>query len=411
MGDRGFADGTSDDRYFKTNKGTCRANIDGIAVASDVAGPFACCKAGDLAEAATPVCPLGLRDGQTPNGEVCMSEMKQAANATHAIATCSSLEGHVCRMHDMFQLCSAGYNPYSGISPGWYGDHGKAGGGDFDDEYASWNRGSCTPNNDALGRTATSETLPYRCCGRARGYETVEAIQKVCPDGFTQAGSLCWMNPGASLKARVAVDYCANSGARVCRHTDMQEICGYGVNPYQGNSTGWYGQADQSDMYWTWNQGQCGDDGDNDGPSRIASSSPLPFRCCRDAGMPPALGLEGVVVLQDGPAWSLPTTVPPSPACCEGYDVTQSDIVLSRDEVMETDFDGGGIYTLQTDDPRSFSERKGLYTTIPVGVVNVRRVHLPEQLPNTTFGVPAIGRESRRSRSGGESDSGGGLSL
>eukprot|EP00968_Pinguiococcus_pyrenoidosus_P024994 scaffold5309_cov383-Pinguiococcus_pyrenoidosus.AAC.1 len=74
-------------------------------------------------------------------------------------------------MHDMFQLCSAGYNPYSGISLGWYGDHGKAAGGDFDDEYAFWNNGFCRANNDGPGLASTSANLPYRCCGRARGYK------------------------------------------------------------------------------------------------------------------------------------------------------------------------------------------------------------------------------------------------
>jgi len=38
-----------------------------------------------------------------------------------------------------------------------------------------------------------------------------------------------------------ALDACKQEGARVCRHADMQELCGSGLNPYGGHSRGWYG--------------------------------------------------------------------------------------------------------------------------------------------------------------------------
>ena len=101
------------------------------------------------------------------DGRLCMeSILRGPDDMWDAIGVCKGVGpgSRVCEHNDFQQACGAGYNPYGGEGQGWYGDHGVADGGNWDDEYGTWNRGYCTNNND--GAVYEAETLQtyYRCC-------------------------------------------------------------------------------------------------------------------------------------------------------------------------------------------------------------------------------------------------------
>jgi hypothetical protein len=116
--------------------------------------------------------PLPCRPGflSIADGRICMDAtgVRAAATMTTAIATCKALAPgcRVCTHNDFQQACGAGIgNPYGGVATGWYGDHGLAAGGNFDDEFLTWNSATCSDNNDgAPVDHNTATTLAYRCC-------------------------------------------------------------------------------------------------------------------------------------------------------------------------------------------------------------------------------------------------------
>merc|ERR1719330_577640 len=107
------------------------------------------------------VAPTGFQC--TDDNTLCYSQNSGAANMHDAIKTCFAQESRVCTHGDMQELCGSGMNPYEGHSAGWYGDHGSVHGGDWNDEYGTWNRNKCDKNNG--GATAHANLVkPYRCC-------------------------------------------------------------------------------------------------------------------------------------------------------------------------------------------------------------------------------------------------------
>ncbi|MFA5100467.1 MAG: hypothetical protein WC547_06265 [Candidatus Omnitrophota bacterium] len=100
------------------------------------------------------------------DGRLCVeSTLRGPSDAHTAIGTCKSVAPgcRVCTHTDMQQACGAGFAPY-GASRGWYGDHGVASGGNWDDEYGTWNSASCGNNNDGSAYEATSYSYNFRCC-------------------------------------------------------------------------------------------------------------------------------------------------------------------------------------------------------------------------------------------------------
>jgi hypothetical protein len=111
---------------------------------------------------------FGCRSGfwAIGDGRICMeATLRGPHNAHDAIGACKSVGpgSRVCTHTDMQQACGAGYNPYT-AAPGWYGDHGVEGGGNWDDEFGTWNGSSCANNNDGPAYSATSQSYRYRCC-------------------------------------------------------------------------------------------------------------------------------------------------------------------------------------------------------------------------------------------------------
>ena len=94
----------------------------------------------------------------------------------NAIGVCRGKHAHVCTHNDMLQLAGYG-NPWAGSKSGWYGDHRKAPGGNWDDEYGTWNRGSYHKDNDGPAFHADA-SFPYRCCGTG---DTQGIAIKTCP--------------------------------------------------------------------------------------------------------------------------------------------------------------------------------------------------------------------------------------
>ena len=73
-----------------------------------------------------------------------------------------------------------------------YGDHGATTsgwqGGNWDDEYGTWNRGSVVTNNDGPAYHYNGMSLPYRCCTLAA--VPGEAGQEALTAGVPERG---WM--------------------------------------------------------------------------------------------------------------------------------------------------------------------------------------------------------------------------
>ena len=128
-----------------------------------------------------------MQNVMTPNGEICASTLQGKTNMFNAIGNCRNHKGHVCTHNDMMQLAAYG-NPWSGSTNGWYGDHGKAPGGNWDDEYGTWNRGSYDANNDGPAYHAAEGNYHYRCCAMS---PTLGGRTRTCPGGFKRFGSIC----------------------------------------------------------------------------------------------------------------------------------------------------------------------------------------------------------------------------
>jgi len=295
-GDHGTvtSSGNWDNEYGVWNSNSCGSNNDGAAQHSGSSMAYTCCKSGDKPAADAVTCPTGLTQGTT-NGEICYSSNLQAATDAHtarvACGTDAMGNSHVCTYADTFQMCGAGINPYSGSNNGWYGDHGlytAQSNYNWDDEYGTWNRASCTENNDGPAYHYDNN-FAYRCCGAA---SQIGSSVKVCPSGFTKSGTVCWMIPDGnpSSTATEAMDYCKGQRSHMCTHSEMIEACDNGSgNTIYGDSSGWYGDhgvastsGTWDNYFGTWNSASCPTSGNNDGPPYIRSST-FKFRCCARA--------------------------------------------------------------------------------------------------------------------------------
>jgi len=288
-GDHGTSSGGNwDDEYGTWNVGSCQSNNDGPALHSGSQKAFRCCKSGTLPTGATVVCPPDMQATHTQNGEICGSVVHGSLNMHEAIGKCRGHGGHVCLHNDMQQLCAQG-NPYENKVPGWYGDHGKVPGANWDDEFGTWNGGSCGSNNDGQPRHA-NERLPFKCCARSTAVNMAGTIMaRTCDDGFAQFGGLCYRDPKVKKNMHDAIKTCWGFKAHVCEHVEMQTVCGLGGNPYtnpDNGHAGWYGDhataggGNWDDEFGTWNSASCGTN--NDGPARH-SNEQLYFRCCKRA--------------------------------------------------------------------------------------------------------------------------------
>ena len=78
----------------------------------------------------------------------------------------------MCTHADFFQACGSDgnnvpdHNPFANQAPGWYGDHGTMhGGGNWDNEYGTWNYGTCVNgDNDGQALDTVGVEMIYRCC-------------------------------------------------------------------------------------------------------------------------------------------------------------------------------------------------------------------------------------------------------
>jgi hypothetical protein len=227
-------------------------------------------------------CASDLSEVKTPNGEICASSLQGSTSMHNAIGVCRSKNAHVCTHNDMMQLAAYG-NPWSGSGSGWYGDHGKASGGNWDDEFGTWNRDSYTSNNDGPAYHA-GDSYPYRCCGTST---TMGGKTKTCPSGFALYNGICYQN-GTSGTMHYALQYCKDRDSHVCEHNEFQQICNV-YDPYYGDSgskAGWYGDhgttdgGNWDDEYGAWNGGSCANN--NDDPAYHQGES-MNFRCCTSA--------------------------------------------------------------------------------------------------------------------------------
>jgi hypothetical protein len=281
--------GNWDDEFGTWNHASCSGtNNDGPAYHSGDHREYVCCKSGDIAGANTANgCASKMRNVMTPNGEICASTLQGQTNMFNAIGNCRNHQGHVCTHNDMMQLAAYG-NPWSGSNHGWYGDHGKAPGGNWDDEYGTWNRNKYDANNDGPASHAGS-SYHYRCCAMS---PTLGGKTRTCPDGFKRFGGICYQDGGHS-NMHQAIGHCRARGAHVCEHNEFQEICGHGYNPYYGDGgsrAGWYGDhgttywsgGNWDDEYGAWNGGSCSNN--NDDPA-YHSGENMNFRCCTQASI------------------------------------------------------------------------------------------------------------------------------
>merc|ERR1712146_28754 len=135
-------------------------------------------------------------------------------------------------------------------------------GGNWDDEYGTWNHHAYSSNNDGPAYHAGQHRWPYRCCT----YPTYTR----CPSHYTRAGGRCFRRHGTN-DIYGALSQCRREGTRLCHHIDMQSICGHGHNPYSHSNNGWYGDhgfasgGNWDDEYGTWNNRHCSSN--NDGPA------------------------------------------------------------------------------------------------------------------------------------------------
>ena len=198
-----------DDEYMTWNRNHYTPNNDGPAYHQNKHSlPYRCCNS-----APGTVCPAGF----TLTGATCMKDTHSQATYYVAQDTCRSNGAHVCSHAEMMEMCGNGANPYSGDGNGWFGDHGTTTGGNWDDEFLTWNRNHCTENNDGPAYHQTAVNLPYRCCNSAPG--------TVCPADFKLVGATCMKDPKKKASYYSAQDTCMASSAHICSHKEMMEMC------------------------------------------------------------------------------------------------------------------------------------------------------------------------------------------
>lgn len=113
-----------------------------------------------------------------------------------------------------------------------------------------------------------------------------------CRDGFWPVadGRVCMestLRGPTNIHNAIGACKAVAPGCRVCKHTDFQQACGSGYNPYT-TTYGWYGDhgvgitapyTNWDDEYGTWNGLGCSDN--NDGPAYDhAEAKSYNYRCC-----------------------------------------------------------------------------------------------------------------------------------
>ena len=159
-GDHGFASGGNvDDEYMTWNRNHYTTNNDGPAYHSNSKSlPYRCCST-----APGTVCPAGFK----LVGAQCTKDESGTKTYYDAQDTCKADGAHICSHGEMMEMCANGANPYAGNKNGWFGDHGTTTGGNWDDEFLTWNRNFCDPNNDGAAKHSNGAHYGYRCCKQA----------------------------------------------------------------------------------------------------------------------------------------------------------------------------------------------------------------------------------------------------
>ena len=164
----------------------------------------------DTAVVAPAVRPAGsIPPGYTCTSDMtmCFKKMTAAASAHSAIGECKKDEARVCEYLDHMQLCAQGLNAKDHGSIGWFGDHGKASGGNNDDEYGTWNSyhsNVCNSNMDGPAKHA-HESKVYSCC---RGPSVTRiATMGTCPPETnamrTTDGDVCAKSGGLAIQQQL----------------------------------------------------------------------------------------------------------------------------------------------------------------------------------------------------------------
>lgn len=172
-----------------------------------------------------------------PSGYTCNSDhsicfrRNSAATMPNALETCSGNQARVCMYNDLQRLCSDGIDALS--SGDWIGDRGYLG-GSSDDAYFSLNRDTCSSNIDSTAKSS-AELRAFACC---RSGELTEGATPECPAGLqgghTANGEVCMSGLRSAKNAHDAIQDCWGLGGHVCTMMDMFQLCGAGLNPYEG---------------------------------------------------------------------------------------------------------------------------------------------------------------------------------
>jgi len=219
------------------------------------------------------VTPDGYDCGET----MCFKKGPTKKNMHGAIDFCSKEGARVCEYQDVVQLCAEDKTVLVGSEGGWLGDHGVASGGNWDDEFLTWNYPGCSTNFDGVAMQY-SEVRQFSCC---RGKAVLGQGAK-CPAQLnvmsTQDKDVCAgpLEPIATIHAAIGV--CTNKGGHVCSHSQMFQLAHGGEqNPWGGITNGWYGDKVSDDAYGNWNKGSY--TANNDGGAHWGQTT-MAFRCC-----------------------------------------------------------------------------------------------------------------------------------
>ena len=211
--------------------------------------------------APTPLFGLHTPSGYTcdPRKTICYKRMPAAVHDA-AINACKQEGARVCEHNDMQELCGSGIDSYAGAPLGWYGDHGRASGGDWDDEFGVWNQPGCAKSsNDGPSRQGDSENIPFNCC---KGGDLFGGSSG-CPSGLdsvtTPNGEICAGPMEGKMNTDAAIKKCWEKKATMCTHNDFMQLAGSpctstepGIcwtageghkpqNPWGNKNDGWYG--------------------------------------------------------------------------------------------------------------------------------------------------------------------------
>jgi hypothetical protein len=120
-------------------------------------------------------------------------------------------------------------------------------------------------------------------------------MNQQCASGFTaiNGGRLCISSsvrgplPFYGAGTAGAWGYCtggsiSNIRAHICTYEETSMACGAGLNPYGGQSAGWYGDETADDSFEIWNVASCVTNGNNNASAVnvISDTSSKYFNCC-----------------------------------------------------------------------------------------------------------------------------------